>query len=209
MGYLDICFCFRNLTKSMLRKSSSCFGRSRKCYSKGKWAPRPIIFWPNAASGQEDPSISGMDMATNSCRDGGLISAQFRLFSQHSVTELFLWNTVLSWQVTPFITGPKETLTTAGSRAFNLAEANLGYSQKDVLSMAGARVRGGPFISTFSLCEWQASVITEPMSAGEGKCVVMVMLQRPGDHLLRTGLAVLFLLSLFSSYQGDIYYDFL
>lgn len=73
----------------------------------------------------------------------------FRLFSQHSVTEsicpvrVFLWNTVLSWQVTPFITGPMETLTTAGSHACNLSEANPGHSQKDVISMAGARVRGG------------------------------------------------------------------
>lgn len=149
MGHVNICFCFRNLTKSMLRKSSSCFGRSRKCYSKGKWAPRPRIFWPNAASGQGDPSISGTEMATNGCWDGGLISAQFRLFSQHSVTErvypvrVFLWNTVLSRQVIPFITGPKETLTMAGSHAFNLAEQNLGHSQKDVISMAGVRVRGG------------------------------------------------------------------
>lgn len=46
----------------------------------------------------------------------------------------------------------------------------------------------GPFISAFTLCEWQASVVTEPMSAGEGRWVVMVMLQGPGDHLLRNRL---------------------
>lgn len=44
----------------------------------------------------------------------------FHLFSQHIVTErvypvrVFPWNTVLSRQVPPFITGPKETLTTVG-----------------------------------------------------------------------------------------------
>lgn len=46
----------------------------------------------------------------------------------------------------------------------------------------------GPFISTFTLYERQAPVITEPVSAGEGRWVVMVMLQRPGDHLLRNRL---------------------
>lgn len=147
-GYLNMYFCFRNLTKSMLRKSSSCFGRLRKCYSKGKWVPRPRTSWPNAVSGQEDPSISGTEMAINVFRDGALIYTQLISAFSAIVTEsiypfgVFIQNSVLSWQVTPFIIGPKETLIHGGITCLDLSEANPGHSQKDVIYMADARLWG-------------------------------------------------------------------
>lgn len=122
MVYLNMNFSFRNLTKSVHRKSTSCFGRLRNCYLKGKWVPRPRISWLNAANGQEGPSISGTEA-----------SSGMGFWCTHNRFS-FILPTHCNWELSPrvfiqnLVLGPKANL------PFNLSEGNLGHSQRDAFS---------------------------------------------------------------------------
>lgn len=108
VGSLNMYFCFRNLTKSMHRKSSNCFGRLRNCYLKGKWVPRPRTSWLNATNGQEDPSILGTEIFWNE----SLIYTQ--PISLYSANTLWLRTfTQVRVLIQNLVLGPKESLAQA------------------------------------------------------------------------------------------------